>query len=235
MDPQCVYELEHVGICYRPATLFHRKESQNWAISDISLRVSRGETIGVIGRNGAGKTTLLRLLAGIIAPDKGELRTSARCVTLLSLGAGFDKWLTGRDNIGMNVRLLGMSSHQLKAKMSDIISLSGIGEAIDMPVRTYSSGMRSRLGFAIAYYADPDVLLLDENLGVGDAQFQRISSDLIKKKLVDEQQTAFLVSHSMAKIREICTRAIWLEAGCIRLDGDVNSVTREYLDAAANP
>ena len=104
-----------------------------------------------------------------------------------------------------------------------------------MPVRTYSSGMRSRLGFAIAYYADPDVLLLDENLGVGDAQFQRISSDLIKKKLVDEQQTAFLVSHSMAKIREICTRAIWLEAGRIRLDGDVNSVTREYLDAAANP
>ena len=232
MVADVAYSLDRVGVCYRPTSLF-RRGGGKWALRDISFSVGRGETIGLIGRNGSGKTTLLRLLAGILAPDTGILRTNVRCATLLSLGAGFDNWLTGRENIGMNGRLLGMSADEIATKLPDIISLSGLGEAIDMPVRTYSSGMRSRLGFAIAYFADPDVLLLDENLGVGDEEFQRTSSALIKKKLVDERQTAFLVSHSMGKIREICTRAIWLADGQVRADGDVMSVTREYLDAAA--
>lgn len=234
MDTDFVYSLDRVGVCYRPATLFHNYTDCKWALHDVSFSVGRGETIGVIGRNGSGKTTLLRLLAGIIAPDVGVMRANVRCATLLSLGAGFDNWLTGRENIGMNGRLLGMYGSEVKAKEADIIALSGIGKAIDMPVRTYSSGMRSRLGFAIAYFADPDVLLLDENLGVGDAVFQRISSALVKKKLVNERQTAFMVSHSMAKIREICTRVIWVANGVVLADGDVISVTKEYIAAEAN-
>ena len=232
MEANCVYKLANIGVCYQPSVFFTRKNERTWALRDVSFGVARGETVGIIGRNGAGKTTLLRLLAGIIAPDNGELKNMSRCATLLSLGAGFDTWLTGRENIGMNGRLLGLSASEVKSKVDDIIKLSGLGAAIDMSVRTYSSGMRSRLGFAIAYYANPDVLLLDENLGVGDEHFQRLSSSLIKEKIMDKSQTAFLVSHSMGKIREICSRVIWLDGGYIRMDGDVFSVTRAYLDAA---
>ena len=226
-----LYELSGVGVAYRHASLIASHVAVKWAFRNLDLRISRGETIGVIGRNGAGKSTLLRLLAGILVPDEGKVVCRAKRVTMLSIGAGFDSYLTGRENIGLNGRLLGMSSRQIAAVRDDIIGLSGIGDAIGMPVRTYSTGMRARLGFAIAYYANPEVLLLDENLGVGDIEFQRKSAELIKEKLASESQTAILVSHSVALIREICSRAIWIEDGSIKENGDAVSVTGNYLRA----
>ena len=226
-----LYELSGVGVAYRHASLIRSRGVERWAFRDVSLKIGKGETIGIIGRNGAGKSTLLRLLAGILSQDEGELICRANRVTMLSIGAGFDSYLTGRENIGLNGRLLGMSARQIAAVRDDIIGLSGIGDAIGMPVRTYSTGMRARLGFAIAYYANPEVLLLDENLGVGDIEFQRKSAELIKEKLASESQTAILVSHSVALIREICSRAIWIEDGSIKENGDVVSVTGNYLRA----
>lgn len=228
------YKLNNVGICYKHSSLFHSHSECIWALKDISFSIYQGETIGIIGRNGVGKTTLLRLLANIISCDTGSFECNAKKISLLSLGAGFDNYLTGKENIGFNGRLLGISADKLKESYDAIVELSGIGSAINMPVRTYSTGMKSRLGFAIAYFAAPEVLLLDENLGVGDIRFQKMSSHLIKEKLQQPQQTAVLVSHSIAMIREICSRVIWIEDGKVMADGDVIQVTGDYLKNAKN-
>lgn len=225
-----LYELSAVGVCYRHYSLWRKSKHNIWALRDLSFSIRRGETVGIIGRNGAGKTTILRLLAGILECDSGRLSCSAKVVTMLSIGAGFDNYLTGRENIGLNGRLLGMHGAQIRTLENSIVEMSGLGGAVDMPVRTYSTGMRARLGFSIAYHADPEVLLLDENLGVGDAVFQAESSRLIREKLTSRQQTAVIVSHSIPLIREMCSRVIWLEAGTMKKIGDAEEVTREYLD-----
>lgn len=228
------YKLCNVGICYKHSSLFHSRSECIWALKDVSFSIYQGETIGIIGRNGVGKTTLLRLLANIISCDAGSFECHAQKISLLSIGAGFDNYLTGKENIGFNGRLLGISPDKLRESYDAIVELSGLGNAINMPVRTYSTGMRARLGFAIAYFASPDVLLLDENLGVGDIDFQKKSSQLIKEKLHQPQQTAVLVSHSIAMIREICSRVIWIEDGKVIADGDVMQVTGDYLKNAKN-
>lgn len=229
-----LYKLDNVGICYKRNSLFHSSTEGVWALKDISFSIYKGETIGVIGRNGVGKTTLLRLLANIISCDTGCFECNAKKISLLSLGAGFDNYLTGKENIGFNGRLLGIPADKLRESYDAIVELSGIGNAIHMPVRTYSTGMKARLGFAIAYFAAPEVLLLDENLGVGDIDFQKMSSHLIKEKLQQPQQTAVLVSHSIAMIRDICSRVIWIENGRVKEDGDVMQITGDYLKNAKN-
>ncbi len=232
---EILYHLDRVNVSYRHFSFFPRKCSgQIHALHDISLDIYRGETIGIIGRNGAGKTTVLRLFAGIIGHDDGTLECSTKRVTMLSIGAGFDNYLTGRENIGLNGRLLGLSAARIRQVSDDIVALSGIGDSIDMPVRTYSTGMRARLGFAIAYHAEPEVLLLDENLGVGDAAFQAKSTALIKEKLASANQTAIIVSHSIALIREICSRVIWLEHGRVKQIGATEEVTKAYLEYINN-
>lgn len=228
---ELLYHLEHVGVCYRHfSVLRRRRDGEIWAIKDLTLDIFRGETIGVIGRNGAGKTTTLRLFANIIGHDAGTFECHARRVTMLSIGAGFDNYLTGRENIGLNGRLLGLSKARISEVTDSVIQLSELEEAIDLPVRTYSSGMRTRLGFAIAYYADPEVLLLDENLGVGDAAFQKKSTALIKEKLATASQTAIIVSHSIPLIREICSRVVWLENGRVQMVGNADEITGAYLE-----
>ena len=227
-----LYKLENVGISYKHNSLFSNASECVWALKDISFSIHRGETIGIIGRNGVGKTTLLRLLANIISCDRGVFECYTTKISLLSIGAGFDNYLTGKENIGFNGRLLGIPAAQLQKSYDAIVELSGIGNAISMPVRTYSTGMKARLGFAIAYFAAPEVLLLDENLGVGDIEFQKMSSHLIKEKLQQPQQTAILVSHSIAMIRDICSRVIWIEDGRVKEDGDTMLITGNYLKNA---
>lgn len=226
---QTLFELKNISVYYKHISWFFRSNLEKYALKNISFSIAPGECIGIIGKNGAGKTTLLRLLCGIISADKGTVVRHTSKIAMLSIGAGFDNYLTGNENIGLNGRLLGMSRNEINNARPHILELSGLNEAINMPVRTYSTGMRSRLGFAIAYYANPDVLLMDENLGVGDFDFQKKSSLLIKKKIQAPNQTAILTSHNIALIREICSRVIWLENGELRGMGDTAKITQEYL------
>lgn len=224
-----LYSLRDVGVCYKHWSLFHRSKTENWALRHINLDIYEGENIGIIGHNGAGKTTILRLLSNILYCDEGTFECHASSATMLSIGAGFDNYLTGRENIGLNGRLLGMSPREIKTRENEIISLSGLQDFIDRPILTYSTGMRMRLGFSIAYYANPAVLLLDENLGVGDIQFQKKSTALIKEKLLAKTQTSIIVSHSVELIRGVCSRVIWIDNGTIRATGEPQAITAEYL------
>lgn len=215
MSKQMIYDLQQVGCSYRQRSICPWNRSKNifWALKDISFQVCRGETVGIIGKNGAGKSTLLRLMAGIIEPSRGTIyREKGIRSTLLSLGAGFDKGLTGGQNIYLNGLLLGMKKSEIDACYHDIIDLAELGEFIDQPVLTYSSGMRSRLGFAIAYYVNADVILIDETLSVGDGAFRLKSSELLKKK-IQSDQTVILVTHSISTTRALCDRIVWLEHG----------------------
>lgn len=226
---QVLYSLRNVGVCYKHWALLHKSKIENWALRHVNLDIYAGENIGIIGSNGAGKTTILRLLSGILHCDEGSFECHASSAAMLSIGAGFDSYLTGRENIGLNGRLLGMSPREIKAREAEIISLSELQDFIDRPILTYSTGMRMRLGFSIAYYANPEVLLLDENLGVGDIQFQKKSTALIKEKILAKNQTSIIVSHSVDMIRRVCSRAIWIDNGTIRATGETQSVTTEYL------
>ncbi len=209
---ELIFDLNEVGLFYRKAHLFPWKSNKFWALRDVSFRVHRGETVGIIGRNGAGKSTLLRILAGIISADAGRISRANVTVTMQSIGAGFDPRLTGRQNIVLNGLLLGSDKKQIFGRMSDIIELAGVGEFIDEPIRYYSSGMRLRLGFAIAYYINTDVILIDEALATGDYGFQKKAVKLLKEKIKGDY-TVVLTSHSMPLVRELCDRVIQIEAG----------------------
>ncbi|MBC8205660.1 MAG: ABC transporter ATP-binding protein [Kiritimatiellaeota bacterium] len=213
MTKQPVISLKNIGVCYRRHGLFSRKPKNIfWALEDVSFDVYPGETLGITGRNGAGKSTLLKILAGIISPDRGTIKMSGLRTTLLSLQAGFDPFLTGRQNITLSGMLLGMTRKEITEKEEEIIALADIGDFINQPIRTYSTGMRVRLGFATAHYVDPDILLIDEVLGVGDADFQKKSSALIHNK-INSDQTVIIVSHSPAVIKNLCDRSITIEHG----------------------
>jgi len=199
-----------------------------WALKDISFKVYHGETLGVLGRNGAGKSTLLRLLAGIISPDRGNITyMHGFRASLLSLQVGFSGHLTGRQNIVMSGMLLGVSRPKMLECTPEIIAFSGLGEFIDQPVRTYSSGMRARLGFAISYYANPDALLIDEVLGVGDADFKKKTSALMKERIKSDK-TVVLVSHNKATIKKYCDRAVLIDNGVVSGVGETAEVVRQY-------
>ena len=230
MSDHIVIELDSVGVCFqRGKQLFARK--QFWPLQSISFAVHAGESLGVLGRNGAGKTTLLKVLSGVLKPDRGAIRyTDNLNVSLLSLASGFDRELTGRENIVIQGLLLGMSRQRIRELEEAIIDFSELGDIVDEPVKTYSSGMAARLGFSIIYQMDPDVLMIDEALGVGDIEFRKKSGDAIKAK-IQSDKTVILVSHSGETIKNLCDRAIWIEDGCVRMMGPSAEVVDSYESA----
>ena len=198
------------------------------ALRGVSFRVEEGEILGVVGRNGSGKSTLLRAAAGILSPDRGSIETFGRSVSLLAIGVGFQPRLTGRDNILLSGLLMGFSEAEIRERTPEIIAFSELGEAIDRPVRTYSSGMYSKLAFSITVTLETSILLIDEVLSVGDARFNQKSFAKMEELIAGEGRTVLMVSHAAATIRRLCTRALWLEEGRVRLEGPVEEVLRAY-------
>jgi ABC-type polysaccharide/polyol phosphate transport system ATPase subunit len=197
------------------------------ALTDVTLGVRRGERVGIIGRNGAGKTTLLKVIARVLRPRTGTVRTRGRIVPLLELGAGFDPELSGRENILLNGSMLGHSRRYMQARIPAIVAFAGLEEFIDAPLRTYSTGMVARLGFAIATDVEPDVLLLDEVLSVGDVAFQQ--KCMARMAGFRAAGATFLfVSHALGTVLELCERAIWIEGGRIRQDGPAPAVVAAF-------
>ncbi len=223
---QLLIRIRNVAIIYnRRRSLFHRDPFP--ALTDVSLDLHAGESLGVIGRNGVGKTTLLRVLAGIILPDRGTVENFDATTALLSLQVGFDQNASGRTNILLSGLLLGFSEENIRKHMDDIIEYSELGEFIDQAVVGYSTGMRARLGFSICYYMQPDVLLIDEALGVGDIEFRQKSAAAMREK-IKSKQTVVLVSHDASTIQSLCNRAVWIEDGVSRMEGDAKSVVEAY-------
>lgn len=197
------------------------------ALEDVSLRVKHGEVVGLVGRNGAGKSTLLQLLCGTLVPTCGQLQVQGRVAALLELGAGFNPEFTGIENVYMNGAILGLSRQEIAARLQAIVEFADIGDFVHQPVKTYSSGMFVRLAFAVATSVEPDILVIDEALSVGDGAFARKSFDRIMA-LKDAGKTILFCSHSMYQVEALCSRAIWLEAGRVRMDGPPADVTSAY-------
>lgn len=198
-----------------------------WALSDINLLVRPGEVVGLVGRNGAGKSTLLQMLCGTLPPSTGQLQVNGRIAALLELGAGFNPEFTGIENVFMNGAILGMKRQEVAKKLDEILAFADIGDFVHQPVKTYSSGMFVRLAFAVATSVEPDILIIDEALSVGDGAFSRKSFDRIMK-LKDAGKTILFCSHSMYQVEALCSRAIWMEKGRIRMDGSAAEVTSAY-------
>ncbi|MCR4770988.1 MAG: ABC transporter ATP-binding protein [Oscillospiraceae bacterium] len=197
------------------------------ALDHVSFRVERGETLGLIGRNGAGKSTMLKLISGILKPTEGRVTTRGSVVPMLELGSGFDNDLTGRENIFLNGAILGYSEEFLKEKYDDIVAFSELGQFIDVPIRNYSSGMLARLAFSVASMVQPEILIVDEILSVGDAAFQEKSRARMTE-LMGGGTTVLFVSHSLDQIREMCGRVVWLEQGRIKMIGPADEVCGAY-------
>lgn len=203
------------------------KYKEFWALKDVSFDVRKGEVMGIIGHNGAGKSTLLKVISGILKPTEGSLQVNGTIVPMLELGSGFDFELSGRENIFLNGAILGYSEKFLQDKYDEIVAFSELGEFIEASLRSYSSGMVMRLAFSIATVVNPDILIVDEILAVGDAAFQEKS----KKRMLELMgggTTVLFVSHSLEQIREMCDRVLWLDHGRMRLCGDAQSVCDAY-------
>ena len=210
--------------------LFGRFQSftqEFWALQHLNLNIKAGEVVGIIGNNGAGKSTLLQLLCGTLKPSSGSLTVHGRVTALLELGAGFNPDFSGRENIFMNAAILGMRYEKIKDELDNIIAFADIGSFIDQPVKTYSSGMFMRLAFAVATSSEPDILIIDEALSVGDGAFARKSFERIMK-LKDQGATILFCSHAMYQIEALCSRVLWLEQGQLREDGPAATVTNAY-------
>lgn len=205
------------------------KHKDFWVLNNINLQVRKGESLAIIGRNGAGKSTLLRLIAGIMQPTTGTIRTKGVMAPLLNLGAGFDHNATGRENIFLNGAILGFSKKEMEQKYDGIVEFSELDKFMNVPIKNYSSGMLARLGFSIAVDVSPDILIVDEILAVGDAPFQKKCKNRIQQ-LQENGATFIVVSHSMATIQQLCNRAVWIGDGTIVQYGDVNTVGNAYSD-----
>ena len=201
-----------------------------WALKDIDFKVEQGDVVGIIGKNGAGKSTLLKLLSRVTGPTTGSIRAKGRIGSLLEVGTGFHPEMTGRENIYMNGAILGMSRQEITRKLDEIVDFSGCERYIDTPVKRYSSGMMVRLGFAVAAHLDPEILVVDEVLAVGDAEFQKKAIGKMQDVSKGEGRTVLFVSHNMGSIRQLCSRAILLEIGQVRAQGDVDEIVDLYLD-----
>jgi len=212
----------------------HRGELQEkefWAVKDVSFQVRRGEAIGVIGPNGAGKSTILKLLSGILRPNKGDIKVNGRLSALIEVGAGFHPDLTGRENIYLNGTILGMTRREIDSKFDEIVEFSGISDFIDTPVKRFSSGMHARLGFSVAAHINPDILLVDEVLSVGDMQFQqRCVNKMLSLK--DQDTTIIFVSHNLESVQILCPQTILLQNGQIIRMGDTAEVIKDYVCSA---
>jgi ABC-2 type transport system ATP-binding protein len=236
-------ELENVSVAYEHATerihsvkeyvirKLKRKIKYEYfhALKNVSLEIKAGEVFGLVGSNGAGKSTLLKVIARVLKPTTGRLRLWGNVFPLLELGAGFDAELTGRENIFLNSAILGFKKTDVKARFDRIVAFAGLEEFIDTPVRNYSTGMISRLGFSIATDIPPEVLIVDEILSVGDASFQKRSFERIQQ-FFKAGTTILLVSHDLDSIKKMCQRAAWLDHGSLKLTGDSKSVVDNYLN-----
>ncbi|MDH7913007.1 ABC transporter ATP-binding protein [Winogradskyella sp. SYSU M77433] len=200
-----------------------------WAIKDINFEVKRGEVLGIIGKNGAGKSTLLKILSRVTSPTTGQIKTKGRIASLLEVGTGFHPELTGKENIYLNGAILGMTKTEIKAKEQEIIEFSGCQRYIDTPVKRYSSGMRVRLAFAVAAFLEPDILVVDEVLAVGDAEFQKKAIGKMQDISKGDGRTVLFVSHNMAAVENLCTRAILLENGKVKFEGGTKDCIQIYL------
>lgn len=247
-DNNIAIELRHVSLSFKIGrdkidnlkeyvirTINRTKEKKTIfkATNDVSFKIYKGEKVGIIGFNGAGKSTLLKIISGVYSPDEGEVIVNGNIAPLLSLGAGFDKNYSGRENIYLNGAILGYNEEFLRAKYDEILEFSELDEFIDLPVKNYSSGMLSKLGFSIATIVDPDILILDEVLGVGDITFKKKSKEKLQS-LMESNTTVLLVSHSIKEIRNICDKAIWIDKGRVVDIGEVNEICDKYEEAAKN-
>jgi len=207
-----------------------RPTGEFWALRHLSFTVERGETVGIIGRNGSGKSTLLRVIAGVYPPDEGKVSVDGEVSTLFSLGTGFNAELSGRDNIYLDGIMIGMTKTQIDGIIDGIIEFTELGDFIEMPVRTYSSGMRSRLGFAIAMNSDKDIVLIDEIMSAGDAAFRQ-KAEAEMNRIMGEK-TVLLVSHAMGTIEKFASKVIWLDRGVIAAMGEPKEIIEQYLAAS---
>ncbi len=216
-----VIEAKNLGIS------FDLSSGKFWALDGLNFTINEGEIVGIVGHNGAGKSTLCKVMTQILKPDKGSIKIHGETSSLLGYGTGFNPQLTGTDNIFLNAMLLGIPKRVVEEKYDEIVEFSGIGHAIDKPVKSYSSGMRSRLGFSIAAILQPDIFIIDEALSTGDLAFRQKASERIQE-MMEQAKAVVIVTHSMSFVEKVCTRAIWLEKGKIRADGDAEEVMKEY-------
>ncbi len=224
------YRLYHEKNQYLKAAILRGRRARYeefWALRDVSLEIPTGATFGIIGSNGSGKSTMLKCLANILVPDQGSVRVEGRISALLELGAGFHPELSGRENVFMNGAILGMSRKEIEARFDDIVDFAGLAEFIDSPVKNYSSGMFVRLGFAVAANVEPEVLLIDEVLSVGDESFQRRSAEKIEEFRRDGR-TIIFVSHGLSQVQQLCDDVAWIDKGELRRLGPAAEVIGEY-------
>ena len=200
------------------------------AVRGVTFSVPQGQILGIIGKNGSGKSTLLRAIAGIFCPDEGTIDLKGHTVSLLSIGVGFQKEITGRENILLSGMLLGFSEEEIRAKMPQIIDFAELGKFIDMPVKTYSSGMHSKLAFAITANLETEIMLIDEVLSVGDERFKKKSYAKMKELISNKERTVVIVSHNISTLQELCDKVMWMHDGEIKRIGDPQSVLEEYQE-----
>jgi ABC-type polysaccharide/polyol phosphate transport system ATPase subunit len=215
-------------------TFRRRKQEEVVALDEVSFRVERGEAFGVIGRNGAGKSTLLRVMAHTLRPDQGRVVLNGRASTLLALGVGFNAELSGRRNVYLGGLAAGMRKAQIETVFDDIVEYADLGDAIDRPVKTYSSGMFSRLAFSVSMHLEPDIMMLDEVLAVGDEDFREKSMQAMRD-LLDRSGTIVFVSHSLSSVAEFCDRVLWMERGKIEMLGPAGEVVTAYKASTRPP
>lgn len=227
-----IYKLYDRPIDRMKESLSIRKKKygrEHYALNDITFEVKKGETLGIIGTNGSGKSTILKIITGVLTPSLGNVEVNGKISALLELGAGFNPEYTGLENIYLNGTMLGYTKEEMEKKLNPIIEFADIGEFIDQPVKTYSSGMFARLAFAVAINVEPEILIVDEALAVGDVRFQIKCMDKMKK-MMEGGTTVLFVSHDINTIRKFCMKAIWLNNGIMKSIGEVNRVSDEYLD-----
>ena len=242
MEKEIAIHIKDLVVSYRDIkkfsirkTLFNREKSSLFtAIKGISFDIKKGEIVGICGKNGSGKSTLLRAIAGIFSADKGIISLNGNTVSLLSIGVGFQRKLTGYDNIFLSGMLLGFSKEQIQEKLDDIINFSELGKFIYKPVSSYSSGMYSKLAFSITAILETDIMLIDEVLSVGDIAFKEKSYNKMKELINDENRTVVIVSHSSKTLTDLCDRVIWLHEGNIVKDGKPSEVVGEYEEFLKN-
>lgn len=238
MEREIALEVKDLHISYKclksfsiKKSLLHLKKADAKvyeAVRGVSFSVPKGEILGIVGKNGSGKSTMLRAIAGIFSPDTGTIDLKGNSVSLLSIGVGFQPKLTGRENIILSGMLLGFSEDQVRAKMDEIIEFANLGEFIDMPVKTYSSGMHSKLAFSITAILEADIMLIDEVLSVGDAKFKKKSYNKMKELISNEDRTVLIVSHSSETLQELCTSVLWLHEGEMKMIGKPEEVLPAY-------
>ena len=243
MKPGNAIEVKDLKITYKCVkslsmrkSLFHLRKSKlevYEALRGISFEVKKGEIMGIVGKNGSGKSTLLRAIAGIFSADSGSIELESDSVSLLSIGVGFQKKLSGRENIILSGMLLGFSEQEVRDKMDEIIEFANLGKFIDMPVKTYSSGMYSKLAFSITAVLETDIMLIDEVLSVGDAKFKKKSYKKMQELIMDENRTVVIVSHCTETLEKLCTSLLWLHEGEIKMQGDTKTVLDAYNEFMA--